>query len=353
MLGRAIVWGLRCLEPETAHRLSLRLLRSGLSPPAAASDRALALDCFGLAFANPLGIAAGFDKNAEVPGALAGLGFGFVEVGTVTPRPQAGNPRPRLFRLTADRALINRLGFNNQGLDTVTARLAALARPFGVPLGVNVGANRDSADPAADYVAGLTRVAPFADYVTINISSPNTPGLRDLQMRAALDDLLRRVVAARGEALAGSGRRLPLALKIAPDLDEAGLADIAEAVLAHGIEAVAIGNTTIGRPVGLRSAKRAEAGGLSGRPLFDQSTAVLGRFHKLTQGRVSLIGIGGIDSADTAYAKLRAGASLLQLYTGLVYGGPSLIGEILDGLAQRLRRDGHARIAEAVGADNR
>jgi len=345
LLDRAVVRGLRCLEAERAHRLSLRLLRSGLAPRRATGEPILATHCLGLSFANPLGIAAGYDKNAEVPEALARLGFGFVEVGTVTPRPQAGNPRPRLFRLPEDGALINRLGFNNDGLDSVVRRLSTLPRPLGVPLGVNVGANRDSTDPIADYVTGLERVAPFADYVMVNVSSPNTPGLRDLQMRSRLEDLLRRLNAARGAC------RPPLVLKIAPDLDEAGLSDVAEAVLAHGIDAVAIGNTTIGRPAGLRSLRQSEAGGLSGRPLFALSTAVLTRFHRLTQGRVPLIGIGGIDSADTAYAKLRAGASLLQLYTGLVYGGPGLIGQILEGLATRLARDGFRQLKQAVGAN--
>jgi len=274
------------------------------------------------------------------------LGFGFVEVGTVTPRPQAGNPRPRVFRLKADGALINRMGFNSGGLDAVVGRLAA--RPQRGIVGVNLGKNRDSSDAAADYLEGLRRAAGLADYLVVNVSSPNTPGLRDLQARAVLDTLLRRLLTARDE----TGSRVPLLVKIAPDLTPEERNDIAAVALATQIDGIIVANTTVARPPGLRSAAATEAGGLSGRPLFETSTALLAEMFRLTEGRVPLIGVGGVASAEDAYAKIRAGASLVQLYTALVFAGPGLIGRIKAGLIALLRRDGFASIAAAVGADH-
>ncbi len=323
------------LDPETAHRVALAGLRWGLSPGAAETeaDPILRQSLWGLDFRHPVGLAAGFDKSAVAPRALAKLGFAFVEIGTVTPRPQAGNPRPRLFRLPGDRAVINRMGFNNDGHQAVRARLAALGRPSGQPsdpLGINLGANKDSADRIADYEAGMAALAGLADYVVINVSSPNTPGLRELQAADALDTLLARVLAARDGGT-------PVLVKLAPDLAEADLADIAEVVLARGIDGAILTNTTIGGRDRLADPLAQETGGLSGAPLFELSTRVLAQFHRLTQGRLPLIGVGGIEDAETAYAKIRAGASLVQLYTGFLYRGPGLIAEVRDGLAQRLR----------------
>ncbi len=337
---------LRALPPETAHRIALAALSAGLGGGAREPDPpSLAQRLWGRNFPNPVGIAAGFDKDARVPDALLRLGFGFVEVGTVTPRPQPGNPKPRLFRLDADQAVINRLGFNSGGLASLVARLAARERR-GI-VGVNLGKNRDSTDATADYVAGLRRVGGLADYITINISSPNTPGLRDLQMRATLDALLRTLLAVRAE----TGADVPLLLKIAPDLTALERADIAAVALAAGIDGMIVANTTVARPPDLRSAAASEAGGLSGRPLFAPSTALLADMYRLTGGHIPLIGVGGIAGAEDAYAKIRAGASLIQLYTALVFAGPSLIGDIKHGLAALLRRDGCATIADAVGAD--
>jgi dihydroorotate dehydrogenase len=339
---------LRGLPPETAHRLTLAGLAAGLAGRTAAPDPPiLAQRLWGRDFPNPLGIAAGFDKDARAPDALLRLGFGFVEVGTVTPRPQPGNPKPRIFRLDADAALINRLGFNSGGLDRLVARLAARPRRGGI-VGVNLGRNRDSADAAADYVEGVRRSAALADYLVVNISSPNTPGLRDLQARDRLDDLLRQLLAARAE----SGVAVPLLVKIAPDLTEDERRDIARVALDREIDGIVVANTTVARPPGLRSALAGEAGGLSGRPLFQPSTALLADMYRLTLGRLPLIGVGGVASAADAYAKIRAGASLVQLYTALVYAGPALIGEIKTGLAELLRRDGFAAVADAVGADH-
>jgi dihydroorotate dehydrogenase len=315
------------LDPERAHRLALRALQSGLMPKrAGAADPRLARKLLGLDFPNPLGIAAGFDKNGEAIDGLFGLGFGFVEVGTVTPLPQAGNPRPRLFRLTADQAIINRLGFNNDGHDAVYRRLAA--RKHSGIVGVNLGANRDSSDRAADYVAGVTRFADVADYLAINVSSPNTPGLRDLQERGALAALLARVTAARDTA----SRRVPLLLKIAPDLDDAALAAIAETALEAGIDGMIAANTTLARE-GLRDPHAREAGGLSGRPLFQRSTTMLAKLRRLVGKDLVLVGAGGVDSAEAASAKIGAGADLVQLYTGLIFKGPRLPATILSGLA--------------------
>ncbi len=337
---------LRLLPAETAHRLSLRLLtaapRAMLRGPA--DDPILSSRLFGLDFPNPLGLAAGYDKNAEVFAPALNLGFGFVEIGSVTPRPQPGNPRPRLFRLSEDRAVINRMGFNNDGLDAVAARLARRKRQ-GI-VGANLGKNKDTADAAADYAAGVRALDPHADYLVINVSSPNTPGLRALQGRAPLEALIAAVRAARG------GERPPLLLKIAPDLTEQDKQDIAEVALAGGLDGLIVSNTTIARPDSLRSAAKGEAGGLSGRPLFAPSTALLADMYRMTKGKLPLIGVGGIASAEDAYAKIRAGASLLQIYTALVYEGVGLIGRIKAGLARKLRADGFASLAQAIGADH-
>jgi len=338
---------LRLLPAETAHRLTIRSLAIapvGWVGRGQREDHILATRVFGLDFPNPIGVAAGFDKNAEAFAHMPEIGCGFAEIGSVTPRPQTGNPRPRLFRLTADQAIVNRLGFNNDGLEAVAARLRRTKRR-GI-LGANLGKNKDSADAAADYVAGVKALAPLADYLVVNVSSPNTPGLRALQGREPLAELLAAVRDARG------GIRPPLLLKIAPDLTEADKSDIAEVALAGGVDGLIVSNTTIARPPGLASPLARETGGLSGRPLFAPSTAVLADMYRLTGGRLPLIGVGGIAGAADAYAKIRAGASLLQLYTGLVYHGPGLVERIKRGLAERLRADGFARLADAVGADH-
>jgi len=323
---------LHALDAERAHGLTIWTL--GLLPGKArpAADPRFAVDLFGIRFPNPLGLAAGFDKNAEVPDAMLALGFGFAEVGTVTPRPQAGNPRPRLFRLEPDQAVINRMGFNNEGHAAVLRRLAA-RRGAGI-VGVNLGANKDSSDRIADYVAGIAAFAPLAGYLTINISSPNTPGLRGLQSRAELETLLARL----NEARARQPRRPPMLLKIAPDLRDDELEDIARCCAGGAVDGIIVSNTTLGR-IGLASPLASEAGGLSGKPLFALSTQVLAKIFLLTGGAIPLVGAGGISDAETAWRKLRAGASLLQLYSALVYRGPALIHEILEGIALRLARE--------------
>jgi dihydroorotate dehydrogenase len=297
-----------------------------------------------------VGLAPGFDKDARVPDAMLGLGFGFVETGTVTPRPQAGNPKPRIFRLAADYAVINRLGFNNQGLDAAAARLAG-RRHIGI-VGANIGRNKDCADAIGDYVQGLTVMAPLADYLVVNVSSPNTPGLRDLQTIDNLRPLLEALLAARA-GLAGPARTRPLCLKIAPDLADADAVAIAHLALDLGLDGLTISNTTIARPDGLTSPHLREAGGLSGRPLFARSTELLGVVYGATQGRLPLVGVGGVSCAADAYAKVRAGATLVQLYTALVYAGPGLVREMTEGLCDLLRRDGFAAVGDAVGADHR
>jgi dihydroorotate dehydrogenase len=336
---------LQVFAAEDAHRLTILGLKSGLGPRAASEDPALATELAGLKLPNPVGLAPGFDKNAEVAGAMLAAGFGFVECGTVTPRAQAGNPRPRLFRLTEDGAVINRMGFNNVGMDRFAANLARIGPRPGV-VGANIGANKDSSDRIGDYVSALKRLWGLADYFTVNVSSPNTPGLRALQTGEALAELLGRLAEARA-ALAGHA---PVFLKVAPDLDDAGIEAIAEAVAGAGFDGVIVGNTTLSRPDGLKSGHRGEAGGLSGAPLTGLSTRVLGQFHAAAPGRFALIGAGGIASGADAYAKIRAGASAVQLYSALVFEGPSLVMAIRQDLAARLKADGFASLAAAVGA---
>jgi dihydroorotate dehydrogenase len=332
-------------DPETAHGLSIAALKSGLPfCPKPKTDTRLNVRVAGLDFPNPLGMAAGYDKNAEVPDALLGLGFGFAEIGTVTPLPQPGNPKPRIFRLAADQAVINRLGFNNEGHQRCHQRLAARAGSSGI-VGVNIGANKDSADRIGDYEAGVLRFAGVASYLTVNISSPNTPGLRGMQERQALAELLSRVMAARDQVAKG-GRKVPVFLKIAPDLGEAELADIAAEVLASKVEGVIVSNTTITRTGLNGSAHRDQAGGLSGRPLFARSTAVLARMRRLLGPDVALVGVGGVDSTEAAIEKVRAGADLVQLYTGMIYGGPSLPSRIVSGLAAFCELQKIARIGD-------
>lgn len=330
------------IDPERAHRLTVRALALAgrCGPPAAG---ALAIDVAGLGFPNPLGMAAGFDKDAEVPDQLLGLGFGFAEVGSITPRPQAGNPRPRLFRLVEDRAVINRMGFNNGGAEVARDRLVRRAGRPGI-VGINIGANKDSEDRIADYVAMTRVMAPLASYLAVNISSPNTPGLRALQDEGALTGLLDAVIEARGTA------GPPVFLKVAPDLESADIDAIARIALDRKLGALIVSNTTITRPA-LLSANARETGGLSGAPLRDLAQQRLRDFRKATGGAIPLVGVGGIASAEDAWARIRAGASLVQLYSAMVYGGPGLPRRILRGLEALMRRDGFASIAEAVGSE--
>jgi dihydroorotate dehydrogenase len=332
-IGRRLLFA---LDPETAHGLSIAALKSGAplcraEPPGERLRTRIA----GIDFPNPLGMAAGYDKNAEIPDALLRLGFGFAEIGTVTPLPQPGNPRPRIFRLERERAVINRLGFNNEGHEKALARLRR-RRGAGV-VGVNIGANKDSADRIADYEIGVRRFASLASYLTVNISSPNTPGLRNLQGREMLAELLSRVMAVRDAVAARGGApeaaaKVPVFLKIAPDLDEAELDDIAAELLDKTVDGLIVSNTTVGRPGFQDDRRAAEAGGLSGRPLFRRSTAVLAKMRKRLGPDLPIVGVGGVDSAETAIEKIRAGADLVQLYTGMIYGGPSLPGRIVRGL---------------------
>lgn len=324
----------RLLDPETAHGLAIRSLSCLPARPAGRDDRRLMVEAFGLRFQNPVGLAAGFDKEAEVPDAMLGAGFGFVEVGTITPRPQPGNPRPRNFRLTEDNAVINRYGFNSGGHGPAKARLAARAGRPGI-VGVNVGANKDASDRVADYVAGIEAFAGLASYFTANVSSPNTPGLRDLQEERALDDLLARVLEARDRAAPG----VPLLLKIAPDLALAHLDGVVQVAKRRGIDGLIVSNTTISRPASLRSVHKGETGGLSGRPLFPLATRMLAESYVRVEGAFPLIGAGGIESAETAIAKIEAGASLIQIYSALVYEGLGLVGRIKDGLSAHLVRE--------------
>ncbi len=333
------------MDPETAHGLALRALRAGLVPrwtgpvPAVLRGKPLGFD-----LAHPVGVAAGFDKNAEAVAPLLDAGFSFVEVGAVTPEPQPGNPRPRLFRLPEDRAAINRYGFNNDGMEAVHGRLSAPRR--GGVVGLNLGANKDSADRAGDYGRVLARLGPLVDFATVNVSSPNTAGLRDMQAREALEEVLSRTMAVRDETVPD----VKLLLKIAPDLTDAQVEDVAEVALASGIDGLVATNTTLSRE-GLRGAARSEAGGLSGVPLMARSTGVLARLAARTEGRLTLVGVGGVASGADAYAKIRAGASLVQLYTALAYDGPGLVRTIAADLARLLERDGFERLDQAVGAD--
>ncbi|MBI3701724.1 MAG: quinone-dependent dihydroorotate dehydrogenase [Afipia sp.] len=341
---------LRRLDPEDAHRLALGGLR--MLPPRKAlpDDPKLATRAFGLNFPNPIGMAAGFDKNGEVPDALLRLGFGFVEIGSVTPKPQDGNPRPRLFRLEDDSGVINRMGFNNDGAEAVLRRLAARARLGGI-VGVNVGANKDSTDRTADYVRLIELFAPVASYFTINVSSPNTPGLRNLQQSAALDDLLARVVDARERVRKNAGDS-PLLLKIAPDLTLQELDDVVHIASSRRVDGMIVANTTLSRPATLRDQVRAkEAGGLSGRPLLRLSTRMVAETYVRSEGAFPLIGVGGIDTGGAALMKIRAGASLIQLYSALVYKGLGLIDDIKADLLSTLRRTGRDSLSEIVGAD--
>ncbi|MFL1463117.1 quinone-dependent dihydroorotate dehydrogenase [Roseococcus sp. DSY-14] len=335
---------MRRVDAETAHGWALAALRAGLAGrDAAPDDPALAMEALGLRFANPLGLAAGFDKDAAAVLPLLRLGFGFVEAGTVTPRPQGGNPRPRLFRLEEDRAVINRMGFNNAGLDSFLARLRDLPRPLPGVLGANVGVNKEGAEPERDYPMLCRAVAPLADYVTVNISSPNTPGLRDLQGEDRLRAILRAVDApALGK---------PVLVKLAPDLADDALPALVELCVGQGVAGLIISNTTLARPETLRSPQRGEAGGLSGAPLLERSTAMLRAARRLAGPRLVLVGAGGVASGADAYAKVKAGASLVQLYSGFAYGGPALVRRIKDELAALLRRDGVARLADAVGVE--
>jgi len=329
------------IDAERAHGLTIDMLAAwgAIGTPLAARPNSLPVTVAGLTFPNPLGLAAGADKDGRAIAGFFGLGFGAVEIGTLTPLPQAGNPRPRLFRLVPDRAVINRMGFNNGGLAAALPRARA-AKRTGM-LGINVGANKDAADRIADYEAGVAAAAPVADYVTINISSPNTPGLRDLQHGPALTDLLTRAAAARGTT--------PLFLKVAPDQEPTQIDEIARAAIHAGIDALIVGNTTVSRPP-LSSPNAGESGGLSGAPLAPLATQRLRDFRTATGGALPLVAVGGIDSGADAYARIRAGASLVQIYTGLVYGGPSLPGRIVCEIEALMRRDGFAEIAEAIGA---
>jgi dihydroorotate dehydrogenase len=336
----------RLLSAEAAHSLSVAIMKTGLVPPQPRrDDPILKITLWGRDFPNPIGLAAGFDKNADVPDAMLAQGFGFVEVGTVTPCPQPGNSKPRLFRLVEDQAVINRMGFNNKGMDVVAGRLSR-RRQAGI-VGVNLGKNKDTEDAAADFEKGVHILGPLSDYLVINVSSPNTPGLRALQSRAPLADLVGRT----RQALLLLPAPPPLLLKIAPDLTDQDKRDIAEVALGNCLDGLIVGNTTIARPATLVSGNRAEAGGLSGSPLFEPSTRTLRDMYRLIGGAMPLIGVGGIGSGADAYAKIRAGASLIQLYTALIYQGTALVTRIKRELVLLMRRDGFSALSQAVGAD--
>ncbi|PZU58024.1 MAG: dihydroorotate dehydrogenase (quinone) [Sphingobium sp.] len=349
MLYRAIRPLLFRLDAENAHRWTVRALRAMPVGRPGPADPLLATRVAGLAFPNPVGLAAGFDKDGEVAHKMHALGFGFAELGTLTPLPQEGNPRPRLFRLVEDGAVINRMGFNNGGQAAAVARLASHDRRGSI-VGVNIGANKDAVDRIADYATGVRTMAAHADYLTVNISSPNTPGLRALQDRAALDALLAAVMAARADVMAGRNGPLPVFLKVAPDLEPGDVDDIAACCIDHRIDALIVSNTTISRPA-LRSHHAGEAGGLSGAPLRDLALARLRDFRATVGTRLPLIAAGGIASAGDAYARIRAGAVLVQLYSAMVYEGPTLARRINAGLRELLLRDGFANVADAVGVD--
>lgn len=342
---------LHALPPETAHEIGLRALNCGLLPVQKSFDNPiLSQNIFGLEFKNPVGIAAGFDKNAIAINALLKQGFGFVEAGTVTPLPQSGNPKPRIFRLPEDKAIINRLGFNNNGLDCFIKNFSMRDTKLGIA-GANIGKNKGTKNAAEDYVRCLHAVYPYTDYITINISSPNTKGLRDLQQREALSELLSELSKARSNAILTHRKRIPLLLKIAPDIDAHQREDIAETVLLNGIDGLIISNTTISRSTSLASKNRGEEGGLSGAPLFNLSTQILAEMYKLTSSKIPIIGVGGISSPEDAYAKIRAGASLIQLYSALIYQGFGLIRSINKKLPTLLSQDGFSNISEAIGTN--
>lgn len=335
-------------DPETGHTLAVSALKLLPIPRSAPDDPVLATEAFGLRFPNPLGLAAGFDKHAEVPDAALRLGFGFVEVGGVTPRPQPGNPRPRVFRLVPDEAVINRYGLNSDGLDAIANRLAARRGAKGI-VGVNIGPNKETNDRIADYGLLVERLAPLVSYLSVNVSSPNTPGLRDLQQASFLDDVLARSLEARAKV----GASTPILVKIAPDLSLDGLDDMVRVCRTRGVDGMIVANTTIARPESLQDLATAkEAGGLSGAPLFERSTAMLAETYRRVEGQFPLVGVGGVSSADQAFEKIAAGASLVQLYTALVFKGLGLVAEIKRGLAARLKREGFGSISAAVGSGN-
>lgn len=351
-LGRPL---LGLISPERAHGLAIKALRKGLAPSfAGPDDPVLATRVWGIDFPNPIGLAAGFDKDAEVVDAVLRLGFGFAEAGTVTPRPQPGNPKPRLFRLEEDDGVINRFGFNSQGLAPFVSQLGQrrAAGAKGI-VGANVGKNKESEDAVEDYVLGVSATCRLADYIVCNISSPNTPGLRSLQARSEMSALLTQVIAVRNESIPDVAARPPLLVKVAPDLDDAGLADVAEVALSTGVDGVIMGNTTLSRPQSLRSIHKGETGGLSGKPLMALSTERLKALSRLLGGKLPLIGAGGVTSGADAYAKIRAGASLVQLYSAMVFHGPGLVHRIKLDLAARLKADGFGHVSDAVGADVR
>ncbi len=348
---------IHALDPEKAHNLSIAMLRRGVTGTSHRPRRYknLRSRVFGLDFDNPVGLAAGYDKDAEALAGSRALGFGFVEAGTVTPKPQPGNDRPRLFRLSADKAVINRFGFNNKGVEAFAHRLDQFAKKTGGSnciVGANVGANKDAQDRTADYETCIDRLYGLSDYFTVNISSPNTPGLRALQSREALEDLVWRVLAVRNKKVSEGQRRVPILVKIAPDLTDDDIADIAAIPTTTEIDGLIVSNTTIDRPDTLKSRDTGEAGGLSGQPLFAPSTEMLRQMYRATNGAVPLIGVGGISSGKDAYTKIRAGASLIQLYSALVYEGPGLVERIKRDLSRRLKKDGFACVADAVGADH-
>jgi dihydroorotate dehydrogenase len=340
---------IHALDAETAHALMVKALKLAPVLPCTPDDKTLATSVFGLDFPNPVGLAAGFDKHAEVYAGALGLGFGFVEVGGVTPLPQPGNARPRVFRLSEDAAVINRYGLNSEGMEAVANRLAQRKISGGI-VGINLGANKESADRAADYAILARRLAPLADFLTINVSSPNTPGLRDLQAENVLDDLVARTLAARDEACTGRNPT-PVLVKIAPDLTLPELDGMIAVALKRGIDGMVISNTTVARPATLRNASKAETGGLSGRPLFAPSTQLLAQAFLRLEGKIPLVGVGGIESVETAWTKISAGASLIQFYTAMVYKGPGLVREITQGLAGKLKAHGLTSISHAVGRD--
>jgi dihydroorotate dehydrogenase len=337
------------LDAEQAHRLTIAALAAAPPLRPAIDPPSLTVEAFGLRFANPVGLAAGFDKHAEAIDGALGLGFGFVEIGGVTPLPQPGNPRPRVFRLPEDEAVINRYGLNSEGMEVVAARLAARRKKGGL-VGVNLGANKDSVDRSADYAVLAGRLAPLADFLTVNVSSPNTPGLRDLQAESALDELIARTLAARDETAAGT-KPTPVLIKIAPDLSMSELDGMVAVARRRKVDGMIVSNTTIARPGSLRSANKAETGGLSGKPLFAASTRILAETFLRVERQFPLIGVGGIDSAESAFAKVRAGASLVQFYSAMVFKGPGLVGEVKRGLDMQLRKAGLPRLDALVGRD--